>query len=87
MVRPWWAAPTWPPQRQLAWVHTTALGRAVVPDVGFGATPVGLISQVLRGADVALLLAGLILAGAGYPVRLAVATVALAWSLRTRTAD
>ena len=62
-------------------------GSVVVPDVGFGATPVGLISQVLRGADVALLLAGLILAGAGYPVRLAVATVALAWSLRTRTAD
>ena len=62
-------------------------GSVVVPDVGFGAAPVGLISQVLRGADVAVLLAGLILAGAGYPVRLAVATVALAWSLRTRTAD
>jgi hypothetical protein len=59
----------------------------VVPDVGFGAAPVGLIAQVLRGADVALLLAGLILAGAGYPVRLAVATVALAWSLRTPSAD
>jgi hypothetical protein len=55
----------------------------VVPDVGFGATPVGLIAQVLRGADVALLLAVLILAGAPYPVRLALATVALAWSLRT----
>ncbi len=54
----------------------------VVPDVGFGATPVGLVTQVLRGADVALLLAGLILAGAPYPVRLAIATVALAWSLR-----
>ena len=62
-------------------------GGVVVPDVGFGATPVGLIAQVLRGADVALLLAGLILAGAGYPVRLAVATVALAWSLRTPSAD
>jgi hypothetical protein len=60
---------------------------AVVPDVGFGATPVGLISQVLRGADVALLLAGLLLAGAGYPVRLAIATVALAWSLRTPSAN
>jgi hypothetical protein len=59
----------------------------VVPDVGFGAAPVGLIAQVLRGADVALLLAGLILAGAGYPVRLALATVALAWSLRTPSAD
>ena len=59
----------------------------VVPDVGFGATPVGLIAQVLRGADVALLLACLILAGAGYPVRLALATVALAWSLRTPSAD
>ena len=33
VLRPWWAAPTWPPQRQFAWVHTTALGRAVVPDV------------------------------------------------------
>jgi len=62
-------------------------GGVVVPDVGFGATPVGLIAQVLRGADVALLLAGLILAGAGYPIRLAVATVALAWSLRTPSAD
>jgi Family of unknown function (DUF6297) len=62
-------------------------GGVVVPDVGFGATPVGLVAQVLRGADVALLLAGLILAGAGYPVRLAVATVALAWSLRTRSAN
>ncbi len=59
----------------------------VVPDVGFGATPVGLIAQVLRGTDVALLLAGLILAGAGYPLRLALATVALAWSLRTPSAD
>jgi hypothetical protein len=62
-------------------------GGVVVPDVGFGATPVGLIAQVLRGADVALLLAGLILAGAGYPIRLALATVALAWSLRTPSAD
>ena len=62
-------------------------GGVVVPDVGFGATPVGLISQVLRGADVALLLAGLLLAGAGYPIRLAVATVALVWSLRTPSAD
>jgi hypothetical protein len=59
----------------------------VVPDVGFGATPVGLIAQVLRGADVALLLAGLLLAGAGYPIRLALATVALAWSVRTPSAD
>jgi hypothetical protein len=62
-------------------------GSVVVPDVGFGAAPVGLIAQVLRGADVALLLAGLLLAGAGYPVRLAIATVALAWSLRTPSAD
>ncbi len=30
---PWWAAPTWPAHRQLACDQTTALGRAVVPDV------------------------------------------------------
>jgi Family of unknown function (DUF6297) len=54
----------------------------VLPDVGFGAAPVGLVAQVLRGADVALLLAGLILAGAPYPVRTAIAVVALAWTLR-----
>jgi hypothetical protein len=60
---------------------------ALAAAVGFGAAPVGLIAQVLRGADVALLLAGLLLAGAGYPVRLAIATVALAWSLRTPSAD
>jgi hypothetical protein len=59
----------------------------VVPDVGFGAAPVGLIAQVLRGADVALLLAGLILAGASYPVRTAIAVVVLAWSLRRHSAD
>jgi Family of unknown function (DUF6297) len=59
----------------------------VVPDVGFGAAPVGLIAQVLRGADVALLLTGLVLAGASYPVRAAVAVVALAWSLRSPSAD
>jgi hypothetical protein len=58
----------------------------VVPDVGFGAAPVGLVAQVLRGADVALVLAGLILAGASFPVRAAIAVVALAWSLRTPSA-
>jgi hypothetical protein len=58
-------------------------GGVVTPDVGFGAAPVGLVAQVLRGADVALLLAGLVLAGASYPVRAAIAVVALAWSLRS----
>src|SRR5262245_13401796 len=32
-VRPWCAALTLAPHRQLACVHTTAFGRAVVPDV------------------------------------------------------
>jgi Family of unknown function (DUF6297) len=59
----------------------------VVPDVGFGSAPVGLIAQVLRGGDVALVLAGLILAGAPYPVRLALAVVAVAWSLRAPSSD
>jgi hypothetical protein len=60
-------------------------GGVVTPDVGFGSAPAGLIAQVLRGADVALLLAVLILAGASAPVRAAVAVLALAWSLRTPT--
>jgi hypothetical protein len=58
-----------------------------VPDVGFGSAPVGLIAQVLRGADVALLLAALVLAGVSPPVRAAVAVVTLAWSLRAPASD
>ncbi|HEV7658103.1 MAG TPA: DUF6297 family protein [Mycobacteriales bacterium] len=62
-------------------------GGVVTPDTGFGSAPVGLIAQVLRGADVALLLAFLTLAGASDPVRTAIAIVALAWSLRSPAAD
>jgi uncharacterized protein DUF6297 len=61
-------------------------GSVSTPDVGFGSAPVGLIAQVLRGADVALLLAALTLAGVSAPVRAAIAVFALAWSLRTSTA-
>jgi uncharacterized protein DUF6297 len=61
-------------------------GGVVTPDVGFGSASVGLIAQVLRGADVALLLAALTLAGVDAPVRAAIAVFVLAWSLRTTTA-
>ncbi|HEY6744430.1 MAG TPA: DUF6297 family protein [Mycobacteriales bacterium] len=60
---------------------------AVSPDVGFGAAPVGLIAQLVRGADIALVLAGLALAGAPFTVRAAVAVFVLAWSLRAPTTD
>jgi hypothetical protein len=57
----------------------------VSPDIGFGAAPVGLIAQVFRGADIALVLAGLALAGTPFPVRAAVGVFVVAWSLRTPT--
>lgn len=60
---------------------------AVGPDVGFGAAPVGLIAQLVRGADIALVLAGLALAGAPFTVRAAIAVFVLAWSLRAPTTD
>ncbi len=62
-------------------------GSAFSGDAGFGSAPVGLLAQVLRGADIALVLAGLALAGAPFPVRAAIGVFVLAWSLRAPTTD
>jgi hypothetical protein len=62
-------------------------GSVVSGDVGFGSAPVGLLAQVLRGADIALVLAGLALAGVPFPVRAAVGVFVVAWSLRAPTTD